>query len=105
MFRLLQAIFRLNIKLVYIYTNIHDTNNVYVYTLWVEYLSRCSDWLLAGRFGDRIPVGVRFFAHVQIGPGTHPASCTIGTGFIPGVKRPERGAEPPPPPGAEVENE
>jgi hypothetical protein len=28
---------------------------------------------------DLIPVGARFFAHVQTGPGAHPASCTIGT--------------------------
>jgi hypothetical protein len=35
----------------------------------------------AGRSGDRIPVGARFFAHVQTGPGAHPASCTMGTGL------------------------
>jgi hypothetical protein len=29
--------------------------------------------------------GVRFFAHVQTGPETHPASCTKGTGSFPGV--------------------
>ena len=27
-----------------------------------------------------------FSAHVQTGPGAHPASCTIGTGSFPGVK-------------------
>jgi hypothetical protein len=37
-------------------------------------------------------VGTRFFAHVQTSPGAHPASCTMGTGSIPGVKRSERGA-------------
>jgi len=26
----------------------------------------------------------RFSAPVQTGPGAHPASCTMGTGFIPG---------------------
>jgi hypothetical protein len=41
----------------------------------------------AGRSGDRIPVGARFFAHVQTGPGAHPASCTMGTGSVPGVER------------------
>jgi hypothetical protein len=49
--------------------------------------------------------GARFFAHVQTGSGTHPASCTMGTGPFPGVKRPGRGADHPPPSSAEVENE
>ena len=43
--------------------------------------------LRAGRSGDRIPVGVRFSAPVQTGPGAQPASCTMGTGSFPGVKR------------------
>jgi hypothetical protein len=59
----------------------------------------------AGRSGDRIPVGARFFAHVQTGPGAHPASCTMGTGYFPGLKRPGIGANHPLPPSAEVENE
>jgi hypothetical protein len=41
------------------------------------------------------PGGVRFFAHVQTGPGAHPASCIMGTGSFPGVKRPGRGADHP----------
>ena len=49
----------------------------------------------AGRSGDRIPVGARFSAPIQIGPGAHPASCTMGTGSFPGVKRPGRGADHP----------
>jgi len=53
---------------------------------WAGYLSRYSDWLRAGRSGDRIPVGARFSAPVQTGPGAHPASCTISTGSFPGVK-------------------
>jgi hypothetical protein len=61
--------------------------------------------LRAGRSGDRIPVGTRFFAHVQTGPEAHPASCAMGTGSFPGVKRPGRGADQPPPPSAEFENE
>jgi hypothetical protein len=55
------------------------------------YLGRYSDSLRAGRSGDRIPVGARFSAPVQTGPGAHPASCTMGTGAFPGVKRPGRG--------------
>jgi hypothetical protein len=50
------------------------------------------------------PGGGEFFAHVQTGPGAHPASCAMGTGSFPGVKRPERGADHPPPSSAEVEN-
>jgi hypothetical protein len=37
--------------------------------------------------------GGEIFAHVQTGPGAHPASCTMGTGSIQGVKRPERGVD------------
>jgi hypothetical protein len=47
----------------------------------------------------------RFFALVQTGPGAHPASCTMGIGSFPGVKRPGRGADYSPPSSAEVENE
>jgi hypothetical protein len=61
--------------------------------------------LRAGRSGNRIPVGARFFAHVQTGPEAHPASYTMGTGSFPGVKRPGRGANHPPPSGAEVKKE
>ena len=42
--------------------------------------------LRAGRSRDRIPVGARFSAHVQTGPGAHPASCTMGTGSFPGIE-------------------
>ena len=41
--------------------------------------SRNSDWLRAGRSGDRIGFGARFSTPVQTGPGAHPASCTVGT--------------------------
>jgi hypothetical protein len=50
--------------------------------LWAGY----SDWLRAGRSGDRIPVEARFSATVQTGPGAHPASCTMGTGSFPEIK-------------------
>ena len=46
---------------------------------------RYSDWLRAGRSGDRIPVEARFSAPVQTGPGAHPASCTMRSGSFPGV--------------------
>jgi len=46
--------------------------------------------------------GVRFSAPIQTGPGAHPASCTMGTRSFPGVKRPGRGVDHPPPSSAEV---
>jgi hypothetical protein len=61
-------------------------------------------WTVRGS-EKKIPVGVRFLAHVQTGAGAHPAFCTMGTGSVPGVKRTGRGVDHPPPPSAEVENE
>ena len=31
-------------------------------------------------------LGAKYSAPVQTGPGSHPASCTMGTGSFPGVK-------------------
>ena len=42
-------------------------------------------WIVRGS-KKKIPVGARFFTPVQTGPGAHPASCTMGTGSLPGVK-------------------
>jgi hypothetical protein len=39
-----------------------------------------------GGYGDWIPVGARFSAPIQTGPGPHSASCTMGTGSFPEVK-------------------
>ena len=58
--------------------------------------------LRAGWSGDRLPVGARFSAPVQTGPGAHPASSTMGTGSFPGVKWPGRGVDHPPTSSAEV---
>ena len=60
------------------------------------YLSRYSDSLQAIRSGDRIPVGARFSASVQSGPGAHPASYTMVTGSFPGVMGPISGVGHPP---------
>ena len=49
--------------------------------------------------------GARFSAPVQTDPGAYPASCTMGTGSFPGVKRLGRGADYPPPSSAEVKKE
>jgi hypothetical protein len=51
------------------------------------------------------PVGGEIFRKRPDRPWPHPASCTMGTGCFPGVQRPGRGADYPPPPSAEVENE
>ena len=57
---------------------------------WAGQRSGYSDWLRAGRSGDRIPVGSswgRGFPHLsRLAPGAHPASCKMGTEFFPGVK-------------------
>jgi hypothetical protein len=47
--------------------------------------------------GDRIPVGARFSAPVQTGPGAHPASCTMGTRSFPGGRK-QRGRDADPSP-------
>ena len=57
-------------------------------------------------YGDslsRIPVGARFSAPIQTGPGAHPASLYNGYRVsFPGVKLSGRGVEHPPPSSAEV---
>jgi len=45
----------------------------------------------------------RLAAPVQTGPGAHPASCAMGTGSFPGVKRPAPGVDHPPPSSVEVQ--
>ena len=57
-----------------------------------------------GMDGPRIESrwGARFSAPVQTGAGAHPTSYTMCTGSFPGVKRPGRGVDHPPPPSAEV---
>jgi len=74
--------------------------------VWARYLSRYSDWLRAGRSGDRISVDARFSALVQTGPGPHPSSCTMGTGSFPGGKEwPGHDADPSPPSSAVIMKE
>jgi hypothetical protein len=49
----------------------------------------------AGWSGDLIPLGARFPASLQNGPGAHAPSYAMGTGF-PGVKWPGRNVGHPP---------
>ena len=69
---------------------------------WPEERSRYSDSLRVRRSGDRIPVGARFFALVQTGPGARPTFYKTGTGSFPRVKRRGFGIEHPTPSSAEV---
>jgi len=64
--------------------------------------SQYSALLQAGPSRDWIPVGERFSAPVQSGPGTHPVFCTPGIGSFPGVKRPGCGVDHPPTSKAKV---
>jgi hypothetical protein len=52
---------------------------------------------------NRIPVGVKFSASIQAGPGAHAASYTMGTGSFPGVKQPGHGIDHPPLSSTKVE--
>jgi hypothetical protein len=70
-----------------------------------------SDYRLDDRaIGVRSPAEVKDFSSnlcVQTGSGTHPASCTMGTGgpFPGGKSRPGHDADHSPPSSAEFENE
>ena len=64
--------------------------------------------LRAGRFGVRIPAGVTDFYLLQIvqtACGAHPASISMGTTVLLGVKQPERDVDHAPPSSTEVKNE
>jgi hypothetical protein len=58
--------------------------------------SQYSDSLRDGRSGDRIPVGARFSAPVQIGPGEPRLLYNAYLVSFPGVKRAGRGVDHPP---------
>ena len=72
------------------------------YDTVVNVFSRYRDSLRAERSGDRIPVGGEILRTRPYRPGAHPASYIMGTGSLPGVKRPGLGVDHPPPPSAEV---
>jgi hypothetical protein len=50
----------------------------------------------AEQVGDRILVNACFSGPIQTVPGAHPASCTMNTESLPGVKRPGHGVKHPP---------
>jgi hypothetical protein len=60
--------------------------NFHILFCIVDQVAQSVSRLATGCTGDRIPVGARFSAPVQTGPGAHPASCTTGAGSLPGVK-------------------
>jgi len=75
--------------------------------LLFEFVDRVSSVYIATGYGigwpgDRIPVEAMFSEPVQIGPGNNPASCTMGIGSFPRVKRPVRGDGHQPPSSVEV---
>jgi hypothetical protein len=49
---------------------------------WPVQSKQYSDLLQTGRCWDRIPVGVRYSAPVETGPGDHTASCTMSAGSL-----------------------
>jgi hypothetical protein len=48
------------------------------------------------------PISGEIFHTYPEGPEAHPASYTIGTGSLPGIKQPGHGIDYPPPSSAEV---
>jgi hypothetical protein len=80
----------------------HKNGQSYACQIREKNIVWCSDLIRAGRSGDRIPVGAKFSAAVQTGPGAYLALCTMSTGSFSGVKWPGRGVDHPPPSSAEV---
>jgi hypothetical protein len=66
------------------------------------YVGRYSDWLRAGRSGDRIPVGGEIFRILPDRPWGTPSLLYSGHWGIPGGKSPEAWLWPPTPSSAEV---
>jgi hypothetical protein len=72
---------------------VRDTPHGYmiIQYVYISTVGRDSSVGIAIRYGLEGPWiesrwGARFSAPIQTGPGAHPASCTMGTGFLPGVK-------------------
>ena len=83
-------------------TQIKNSTKLDIMTSISYIQGRDSSFGIATRYGLDGPGiksrwGARISAPVKTGPGAHPSSCTVGTGSFPGVQRPGRGADPPPP--------
>ena len=80
------------------HTHTHTHTGIYIYIyIYIYIVGRNSAVGIATRYGDRIPVGAKFSAPVQNGPGAQSASCTMGTVSFLEVKRPGRGVDHPEP--------
>jgi hypothetical protein len=85
---------------------INTCNFAVVFTLMGTGIAQSVQRLATGwKVWGSNPNGKRFFAPIQTGSGAHPASCTMGTGFFPGVKAAEAWCWPHTPSSAEVKKE
>ena len=50
--------------------------------MWSGIAQWYSDWLRAGRSGDRMPVEGKVSAPFRTGPGAYPTSCAVGRGQL-----------------------
>jgi hypothetical protein len=95
-------IIRLKIMIIAWLLTVTWFGHVKIVLAWAGQLSRYSDWLRAGRTGDRIPVG-QDFPHLSR-PALGPPSLLYGGYWVfpEGRKRPGRDAAPSPPSSAKV---
>jgi hypothetical protein len=76
--------------------------NIFITKSGPGWLSRFSDSIRAGRYGDPVLDGARFSTPVRTGPEFHQYSYTVGTGSFPELERPGHVVDHPPPSSAEV---
>jgi len=71
-------------------------------SVWVSVVGIATRYGMEGP-GIESQLEARFSPPLQTGPGNHPASCRRITESFPGIKRPGRGVDHPPPSSAEGE--